>query len=85
MYPEFAKIAEEENLPEIAKRLRAISIAEKHHEERYKNLIDKIKKGEVFKREKVVVWVCRECGYVHKERSLLKNALRVTSKSILSN
>lgn len=65
MYPEFADIAEKESLPEIAKRLRSIAIAEKHHEERYKKLLKEVEAGTVFKKEKEVWWVCRECGYVH--------------------
>ena len=65
MYPEFARIAEEEGLAEIARRLKAIATAEKHHEERYKKLLEQLEKGTVFKKEKEVWWVCRECGYVH--------------------
>jgi len=65
MYPEFAEVAEKEGFPEIAKRLRAIAVAEKHHEERYKKLLKEVESGTVFKKEKEVWWVCRECGYVH--------------------
>ena len=65
MYPEFAKTAEKEGLPEIAKRLRAIAIAEKHHEERYLKALKEVETGTVFKKDKEVWWVCRECGYVH--------------------
>lgn len=65
MYPEFAKIAEKEGFTEIAKRLRAIAIAEKHHEERFKKLLEEVKNKTVFKKKKEVWWVCRECGYVH--------------------
>lgn len=65
MYPEFADAAEKEGLAEIAKRLRAIALAEKHHEERYKKLLERVEDGTMFKREKEVWWVCRECGYVH--------------------
>jgi len=65
MYPEFADIAEKEGLHEIAKRLRAIAIAEKHHEQRYKKILKEVEAGTVFKKEKEVWWVCRECGYVH--------------------
>jgi len=65
MYPEFAKVADDEGLPEIAKRLRAIALAEKHHEERYKKLLAHIEAGSMFKREEKVWWVCKECGYVH--------------------
>jgi len=65
MYPEFAQVAEEEGLKEIADQLRAIAIAEKHHEERYQKLLKEVEQGTVFKKEKEVWWVCRECGYVH--------------------
>lgn len=65
MYPNFADIAEKEGFPEIAKRLRAIAIAEKHHEERFTKLLKLVESGSFFKRDKPVVWVCRKCGYVH--------------------
>lgn len=65
MYPEFADVAEKEGFPEIAKRLKAIAIAEKHHEERYQKLLKEVEAGTVFKKEKEVWWVCMECGYVH--------------------
>ena len=65
MYPEFAKTAEKEGLIEIAQRLRAIAVAEKHHEERYQKLLKQVEAGTVFKKQKDVWWVCRECGYVH--------------------
>ena len=65
MYPEFAEVAERENLPEIAKRLRAIAKAEKHHEERFRKLLKEVEAGTVFKKEREVWWVCRECGYIH--------------------
>jgi rubrerythrin len=68
MYPEFADVAEKEGFPEIANRLRAIAVAETHHEERYKKLLKEVEAGTVFKKEKEVWWVCRECGYVHHGR-----------------
>ena len=65
MYPEFADAAEKEGLPEIAQRLRAIAKAEEHHEERYKKILKEVESGTVFKKNKDVSWVCRECGYVY--------------------
>ncbi|MBM4241144.1 MAG: rubrerythrin family protein [Euryarchaeota archaeon] len=65
MYPEFANVADQEGLSEIATRLRAISQAEEHHEDRYKKLLRKVEAGTVFRKEKEVEWVCRKCGYVH--------------------
>ena len=52
MYPEFAKVAEKEGLSKIAKRLRAIATAEKHHEERYKKLLKEVQARTVFKKKK---------------------------------
>jgi rubrerythrin len=65
MYPGFADTAQKEGLPEIAARMRAIALAEKHHEERFSKLLREVEAGTVFKKEKEVWWVCRECGYVH--------------------
>ena len=66
MYPEFAEVAEKEGFAEIAEVFRNIAIAEKHHEDRYLALAKNITDGVVFKREKPVRWVCRNCGYVHE-------------------
>ena len=65
MYPEFADVAEKEGFPEIAARLRAIAKAEQHHEERYKKLLVEVEAGTVFKKDKEVWWICRECGYMY--------------------
>jgi len=66
MYPGFADTAEKEGLPGIAKRLRAIAVAEKHHEGRYKKLLAEAEGKTVFKKSEKVRWVCRKCGYVHE-------------------
>ncbi len=66
MYPDFAEVAEEEGFPEIARRLRAIAVAEKHHEERYQKLLKEVEGNTVFKKERKVYWVCRKCGYIHE-------------------
>ncbi|OAQ21215.1 rubrerythrin [Thermosulfurimonas dismutans] len=65
MYPEFAKVAEEEGFPEIAEVLRAIAEAEKFHEKRYQALLEKLESGTLFKRDQEIVWRCRNCGYIH--------------------
>jgi len=66
MYPTFAETADKEGFPEIAKVFRMIAVAEKRHEDRYVALARNITEGRVFKREKPVRWVCRNCGYVHE-------------------
>ncbi|MCE5193338.1 MAG: rubrerythrin [Candidatus Cryosericum sp.] len=66
MYPGFADVAEQEGHTDIARRLRAIAVAEAHHEERYTKLLKEVKGHSVFKKDHKIVWVCRECGYVHE-------------------
>ncbi|MFC1780311.1 rubrerythrin [Patescibacteria group bacterium] len=65
MYPEFAKVAEQEGYKKIAIRLRAIAVAEKHHEERYRKLLKELEEETIFKKKKKVSWICMECGYEH--------------------
>ena len=72
MYPEFAKIAEEEGLTAIAGRLRSIAIAERHHEKRFRKLLAEVEENSVFKKEKKVYWVCRKCGYIHESEEAPK-------------
>ena len=72
MYPEFADVAEEEGFQKIASVFRAIAVAEKQHEKRYLNLLENIEKGRVFKRESVVRWKCRNCGYIHEGTEALE-------------
>jgi len=66
MYPGFAKTADAEGFGEIAEVFRSIAVAEARHEKRYVALAGNIAEGTVFKREKPVRWVCRNCGYVHE-------------------
>ena len=66
MYPNFAEVADKEGFAEIAEVFRNIAIAEKRHEDRYVALAKNITDSTVFKRDKPVRWVCRNCGYVHE-------------------
>jgi rubrerythrin len=66
LYPGFAKTARKEGFEEIANVFEAVSVAEKEHEKRYRGLLANIEKGTVFKKDKKVVWRCRNCGYLHE-------------------
>jgi len=66
MYPAFAKVAREEGFSQIAAAFEAISISEKQHGKRYRDLADNLEAGRVFKRNGKVVWRCRNCGYLHE-------------------
>jgi len=65
MYKQFAEDAREEGFNEIAELFEKVGEIEKHHEERYRKLIENIEKGMVFKGDGVTVWKCRNCGYIH--------------------
>jgi rubrerythrin len=64
LYPEFARIADEEGFSEIAKVFREISVAETGHERRYLALVRNVETNQVFKRTTPTKWRCRNCGYV---------------------
>lgn len=66
LYPEFARIAEEEGFSQIAAVFNAISVAEKRHEERYVNLLKNLEEGISFKRDEPVIWRCLNCGYIYE-------------------
>jgi len=68
MYPAFAKTAREEGFDDIAQTFESIIIAEKQHDRRYKALAENIKAGRVFRRNGVVTWRCRYCGYLHEAK-----------------
>jgi rubrerythrin len=72
MYPGFAKTAVEEGFEEIAEIFKAIAVAEKQHEKRYLALAANIANNTVFKKDKPVVWRCRNCGYLHEGDSALE-------------
>jgi rubrerythrin len=73
LYPEFAKIAEEEGFKKIATKFKAIAKVEAEHEKRYRKLLANIENGEVFKKKKKVRWVCRKCGFVHESENAPQN------------
>jgi rubrerythrin len=66
LYPEFARIAEEEGFKEVAQAFKLIAKVEKAHEERYRTLYNNLENGKVFKRDERVVWKCRKCGFLHE-------------------
>jgi rubrerythrin len=65
LYPSFAKIAREEGFDRAADTWDAISVSEKQHEKRYRELAENILADRVFKRKEQRVWRCMNCGYVH--------------------
>ncbi|MFZ5565038.1 MAG: rubrerythrin [Thermodesulfobacteriota bacterium] len=65
LYPGFAKTAREEGFDRAADTWDAISVSERQHEKRYRDLAANILADRVFSREKPTVWRCKNCGYLH--------------------
>jgi rubrerythrin len=66
LYPDFANVADKEGFPEIANTFRMVAKVEEKHERRYLKLLANVKQSKVFKKDKVIMWKCRNCGYVYE-------------------
>ena len=64
MYEDFAKTADEEGFKELADKFRLVAAIEKHHEERYRALLNNVETKAVFEKSEVKVWECRNCGHI---------------------
>ncbi len=69
LYPEFARVAEEEGFHDIAMVYKKIAEVEARHETRFNKLAENIEKNRVFEREEETEWICANCGYVHKGKN----------------
>ena len=58
MYENMAKDAEAEGFNDLAKKFRSVGEIEKHHEERYRKLLENVKAKQVFEKSGVTVWEC---------------------------
>jgi len=66
LYPEFAKIAEDEGFRQVAAVFKLIAKIEAHHEQRFLQLLENIRDNKVFEREEKQQWKCSVCGYIHE-------------------
>ncbi len=66
LYKEAEEVAGEEGFEEVARQFKEIAEVEEQHEKRYRKLLKNVKEGKVFKKDTVVKWKCRNCGYVHE-------------------
>lgn len=64
MYANFAKTAEEEGFVKLAAKFRLVAQVEKTHEERYRKLLHNVETKEVFARNEIKIWECRNCGHL---------------------
>lgn len=73
LYPEFAKIAEEEGFKSISIAFKMIAKVEAEHEKRYRKLLANLIDNSVFEKGEKVIWECRNCGYIHEGTKALEN------------
>ena len=66
MYATFAKEAKEEGFDQIAFLFESVGKIEKHHEERYLDLLKNVEENKVFKKDGKVYWKCGNCGHIHE-------------------
>ena len=64
MYARMARETHEEGFDEIAEKFELVGAIEKHHEERYRRLLQNIQDAVVFSREGDVIWQCANCGHI---------------------
>ncbi len=72
LYKEAEHTAQKEGFPEIAKQFKEIGEVEIQHEKRYRKLLANVREGKVFKKDVLVKWKCRNCGYVHESKEAPK-------------
>lgn len=66
MYPTFAKEAEEEGNAEAARLFSQVGKIEKHHEERFRKLLEMLENDTLYHRQQPIRWKCSVCGYIHE-------------------
>lgn len=66
MYPDFEKIAQEENQADAARLFGELKEVEEKHEERYIILATKLDDKTLYDADTELEWKCVNCGYIHK-------------------
>ena len=72
LYKEAEEIAKSDGFEEIATVFKEIAEVEEQHEKRYRRLLKNLIEGKVFKKDIVVKWKCRNCGYIHEGKEAPK-------------
>ena len=73
MYPDFAQVAKDEGNKEAARLFTGIGKIEVEHENMFKILLERLKKGaEFISEDSEEAWICEVCGHVHYGKKALK-------------
>ncbi len=73
LFAEFEQAAWDEELKQIATKLKLFRQIKKFYADRFEKLADNLTNGTVFKRDKKVKWICRKCGLIYESDRALKN------------
>lgn len=73
VYPDFAKIAAQEEFKQVSVKFNEISKIEKIHGERFGKLADLLEQGKLFVSDVEEEWMCLNCGYVYKSSEAPKS------------
>ncbi len=67
MYPNFAKIAEEEGNKEASRLFKGIGKIEVEHEKMYRELLERLESGKEYESDNdEEEWICEVCGHIHR-------------------
>ncbi len=69
MYPDFEKIAKEENQIEPVRLFGHLKMVEEKHEERYLIIAKKLDNKTLYESDVELEWKCLNCGYIHKGKT----------------
>ncbi len=72
LYKEAGEVARQEGFEEVAIQFKEIAEVEEQHEKRYRKLLKNVREDKVFKKDTIVRWKCRNCGYVHEGKKAPK-------------
>ena len=70
IYPNFAKIAEEEGYPDIAHTFRLVASVENCHSMLLQEVYKRLKTDKLYKEPKEVKWKCSTCGFEHSAKEI---------------
>lgn len=69
LYRDFANVAKEEGYLDIYNLFNMIADIEQHHGKRYQDILEKIEDSKLFSSDKEIVWICKNCGHIHKSKT----------------
>ncbi len=72
VYPEFAKVAEEEGFPQVAFSFHQIAQVEKSHGMRFEYFADLMEGDQLFSSNQEEKWICLNCGYIYEGKDAPK-------------